>query len=198
MFFFLKASRVACRDEIRCRKKKQKPLLFFFFLELVFVNRIQENMSVIVLSFNYYDANTFPFHFAQFPFSFITTDPQCLQFFVSLRMIFYSYSPHLKGICNFAWLVIRLLLVWCKRKISLWISVSANKPIYIFILMRKTVMQSFRSSCRRIHSTSTHSPRRRVFPIIPIILYCAKIWCLSLSLPLSLLSFLSFFYFSYC
>lgn len=96
-------------------------------------------MSVIVLSFNYYDANTFTFHFAQFPFSFITTDPQCLQFFVSLRMIFYSYSPHLKGICNFAWLVIRLLLVWCKRKISLWISVSANKPIYIFILMRKTV-----------------------------------------------------------
>lgn len=140
MFFFLKASKVACWEEIRCRKRKNKKTLLFRLKKiLVFINRIQDSISAIVLSFNYYDANTFIFHFAQFPFSFITTDPQCLQFVISLHTIFYSYSPHLNNICNFVWLVVRFLLVWYKRKISLCISVSEDNPIYTFILMKKAV-----------------------------------------------------------
>lgn len=137
-----------------------------------------------MLSFNYYDTNTFTFHFAQFPFWFITRDAQCLQFVISLHMIFYSYSPHLKSICNFAWSVTRLLLVWYKRKISLCISVLEDKLIHTFILIKKTVRSAI---VHAENSTRTHFPHRIDFPIVPIILHCAKIW--SLSLPHSPLIF---------
>lgn len=102
---------------------------------------------------------------------FITTDPQCLQFVMSLYMICYLHNPSLKYISNFTWLVIRLLLGWWRgRYFYAFLYQKTNQKIYTFILMQKDSKISD-SSCWIPQSTNAHSPDRTIFPII---LHCAR------------------------
>lgn len=148
-----------------------KTLLFHNKNKLVFINRTQENISPIGLSFNYYDVNIFLFHFSCFFSHVYHHRSSILQFLISLHTICYSYSPTPKSICNFAWLVIRLLLVWWRgRYFYVFLYQKTNQKIYTFILIQKDNKIS-ESSCRIPHSTDAHSPHRTVFPII---LHCAR------------------------
>lgn len=130
--------------------KEQKKILTkpsYWLNKLSFINRTQENVSFIGPSFNYYYINicVINIHYINIPFcSFFSHVYHHRSSILSICciitfMICYRYSHLPKSTCNFACLVIKLLLVWWRgRRSYALLYQKTNQKIYTFFRQIKT------------------------------------------------------------